>query len=76
MPYLSLAGKELTSYLSCVMFSGVFVTFPCGALSQVWYLIDQFLIFASSLLCCLKCVANALPGNKKSTCPLVITSEF
>ena len=33
------AGKWLTSWLSFVMFYCVFVTFPCGILGQVWYLI-------------------------------------
>ena len=33
------AGKVLTSWLSLVMFDCVFVTFPCGFLGQVWYLI-------------------------------------
>ena len=33
------ARKGLTSYLSFVMFNYVFVTFPCGILGQVWYLI-------------------------------------
>ena len=33
------AGKGLTSWLSFVMFNCVFVTFPCGILGQVWYLI-------------------------------------
>ena len=33
------AGKGLTSCLSFVMFKCVFVTFPCGILGQVWYLI-------------------------------------
>ena len=32
------AGKELTSWLSFVMFNCVFVTFPCDILGQVWYL--------------------------------------
>ena len=32
-------GKRLTSWLSFVMFDCVFVTFPCGVLGQVWYLI-------------------------------------
>ena len=35
----SLAGKELTSWLSFVMFNCVFVTFPCCILGQVWCLI-------------------------------------
>ena len=33
------AGKRLTSWLSFVMLNCVFVTFSCGILSQVWYLI-------------------------------------
>ena len=33
------AGKGLTSWRSFVMFYCVFVTFPCGILGQVWYLI-------------------------------------
>ena len=36
---LSSVGKELTSWLSSVMFYSVFVTFPCGILGYVWYLI-------------------------------------
>ena len=39
-------GKGLTSRLLFVMFNCVFVTFPCGILGQVWYLIvsihDQY----------------------------------
>ena len=33
------AGKRGTSSLLFVMFYCVFVTFPCGILGQVWYLI-------------------------------------
>ena len=33
------AGKGLTSWHLCVMLNCVFVTFPCGILCQVWYLI-------------------------------------
>ena len=33
------AGKGLTSWLLFLMFHCVFVTFPCGILGQVWYLI-------------------------------------
>ena len=33
------AGKGLTSWLSFVIVNCVFVTFPCGILGQVWYLI-------------------------------------
>ena len=35
----SCAGKGLTSWHLFVMFNCVFVTFPCGILGQVWYLI-------------------------------------
>ena len=35
------AGKGLTSWL-LVMFIVFFVTFPCGILGQVWYLIVLF----------------------------------
>ena len=33
------AGKGLTSWLLFVMFNCIIVTFPCGILGQVWYLI-------------------------------------
>ena len=33
------AEKGLTSWFSFVMSNCVFVTFPCGILGQVWYLI-------------------------------------
>ena len=33
------AGKGQISCLLFVMFDCVFVTFPCGTLGQVWYLI-------------------------------------
>ena len=36
------AGKGLTSWLLFVMFNCVFITFPCGILGQVWYLIVSF----------------------------------
>ena len=34
-----LSGKGLTSWLLFVMSNCDFVTFPCGFLGQVWYLI-------------------------------------
>ena len=37
--FWSAAGKGLTSCFSFVMSNCVFVTFPCGILGQVWYLI-------------------------------------
>ena len=46
--FWSLAGKGLTYWLSFVMFYCVFVTFPCGILGQVWYLIVSI-----PDLCCL-----------------------
>ena len=33
------ARKGLTSWLFFVMFNCVFVTFPCGNLGQMWFLI-------------------------------------
>ena len=33
------AGKGRTSWLSFVIFNCAFVTFPCGNVGQVWYLI-------------------------------------
>ena len=33
------AGNGLIFWLLFVMFNCVFVTFPCGVLGQVWYLI-------------------------------------
>ena len=46
---LVVASRERADLLAllCVMFSGVFVTFPYGVMGQVWYLIisipDRFL---------------------------------
>ena len=37
----SSAGKGRTSWLSFVMFNCVFVSFQCGILGQVWYLIES-----------------------------------
>ena len=36
------ARKGLTSWVLCVMFNCVFVTFLCGILGQVWHLIVSF----------------------------------
>ena len=36
------AGKGLISWLLLVMLIGIFVTFPCGILGQVLYLIVSF----------------------------------
>ena len=40
--FWSPAGKRLTSWLVLVMLIVFFVTFPCGILGQVWYLIVSF----------------------------------
>ena len=37
------AGKGLISWLLFVMFSCVFVTFPCGILGKMWFLIVSIL---------------------------------
>ena len=52
------AVKGLASWLSFVMFNCVFVTFPCGILGQVWYLIVSI-----PDLCCLSysvCLPNSV----------------
>ena len=36
------AAKGLTSWFLLVMFIVFFVTFPCGILGQLWYLIVSF----------------------------------
>ena len=41
--FWSPAGKGLASWLLSVTFNFVFVTFPCGTLDQVWYLIVSIL---------------------------------
>ena len=53
---MSPAGKGLASWLFFVMSNCAFVTFPCGILGQVWYLIvsirslPPFLLFLT-LIC-------------------------
>ena len=46
-------GKRLTSWLLFVMFNCDCVTFPCGILGQVWYLIVLI-----PDLCCLSYFEN------------------
>ena len=53
------AGKGLTSsWLLCVMFNCVFVTFTCDILGQVWYFIVSIpdfcclSYFVYSIFCC------------------------
>ena len=36
---MSPAGKGMTSCFLFVVFTCVFVTFPCGILGQVWYFV-------------------------------------
>ena len=47
------AGKGLTSWLLFVMFNCTFVTFPCGILGQVWYLIVSIPDLCPPFLLCL-----------------------
>ena len=64
------AGKGLTSWLLFVMFRCVFVTFPCGILGEVWFLISIpdlcrlsfFVLFCSTLCPFLFC--NRLAGEE------------
>ena len=56
------AEKGLTSWLLFVMFNCVFVTFPCGILGQM-----RYLIVSIPDLCCLsyfdKCEITSLHGS-------------
>ena len=61
----SLAGKGLTSCLSCVCLYCVFVTFPCVARSQVWCLIVS--ISDLCLLSHLENIAYKLKRAKKKS---------
>ena len=45
------AGKGLTAWLSIGVLNCVFVTFPCGILVQVWYLIVSFLDLCTLSYC-------------------------
>ena len=47
------AGKGLTSLLLFVMFICVLVTFLCGILGQVWYLIVSISNFSTFLSLCI-----------------------
>ena len=53
------AVKGPTSWLLFVMFNCVFVTFPCGILGQLWYLIVPI-----PDLCCLSNFKMLIKGNK------------
>ena len=69
------AGKGLTSWLLFVMFNCVFVTFPCGILGQVMYLIVSTHDLCRLSYFSLECVKNVLifqtqtyvVGTQKST---------
>ena len=56
---LSPAGKALTTWFLFVMFNCVFVSFPCGILGHVWYLIVSILD-----LCRLSYIQNLLAKKK------------
>ena len=59
------AWKGLTSWLSFVMCYCIFVTYPCGILGKVWYLIVSI-----SDLCCLSYLELCLLGN----CAYILSS--
>ena len=64
----SSAGKELTSWLLFVMFNCVFVTFPCGILGQVWYLIVSI-----PDLCCLSYFEEVHKHEEAGTFLLILS---
>ena len=68
---LSLAGKWLTSWSLFVMFNCVFVTFPCGILCQVWYL-----IVSVPDLCHLSYFENILTISTKQGCLFLTFCPF
>ena len=53
-------GRGLTSWLLFVMFSCVFVTFPCGILGQVWYLIELIPDLCRLSYCADYCIISVL----------------
>ena len=57
------AGKGLTSWLLFVMFNCVFVTFPCGILGQVWYLIVSIPESLPHFLLCKHTVFYTMQNN-------------
>ena len=52
------SGKGLTSSLSLAMLNSVLVTFPCGILSQAWYLIVLIPDLCQHFLLCKKVMYN------------------
>ena len=54
------AGKGLTSWYLFVVFSCVFVTFLCGILGQVWYLIVLIPDICRLSYCADKCIISVL----------------
>ena len=65
------AGKGLSSWLLFVMFNCVFVTFPCGILCQVWYLIVPI-----PDLCCLSYFVTMNINHWISTTYVTYLSEY
>ena len=72
----SSAGKGLASWLSFLMYSCVFVTFPCGILGQVWDLIVSIpdlcplsyldaTILGSSIIKCVNSIVSGCLYYKK-----------
>ena len=66
-------GRANLLALLCVMFSCVFVTYPCGVLGQVWYKIilipGLWLLtyFPSEMIAKLKYTQNTAQQNKDQT---------
>ena len=70
------AGKGLTSWLSSVMFNCVFVTFPCGILGQVWYLIESILDLCRLLYFFCTCDSGVAPCQLITTPVSLLANEF
>ena len=69
------AGKGLTSWLFFVMFNCYFVTFPCGILGQLWYLIVSFPDLCR-LLTLLDVIFHSFPNFIKTFCKKTAASDL
>ena len=67
----SSVGKGLTSWLSFVMLNCIFVTFACGILGQVWYIIVSI-----SDLCLLSYFKNPFSYMTTNFPPLLDYASF
>ena len=64
-------GKELTSWLLFVIFNCIFVTFPCGILGQMWYLIVSIPDLCRLSLYDVKTTSTFTKNKKKTQCMLI-----